>query len=338
MSVWQHLLFKRRLIITYIIIMSFITVMIYINPKLSMPINDLLYLYLISTSFILLYIFIEYYFIKKHFIALKSSCRDGYLIQEELQTPKTLEQQLFQQILKQVDQQHQQKVTSILNDKKETMDYMTSWFHEIKTPISVSRLIIENEKKNPVLNSIEEEVDTIEGYVEQALYFIRSDDFNQDYFIVPVDLGVVIRLIIKQNAKIFIRKKIKLKLEVESTEVLTDQKWLVYILAQILSNALKYTSPQGEVNISTEEDDIERRLIIEDNGIGIDQADIQRVFDKGFTGMNGRSHGNSTGMGLYLAKRLANKLGHSITITSEKNLFTVVTIHFPKLHDYYAIT
>ncbi|MFJ9463041.1 sensor histidine kinase [Viridibacillus arvi] len=338
MSVWQHLLFKRRLIITYIIIMSFITVMIYINPKLSMPINDLLYLYLISTSFILLYIFIEYYFIKKHFIALKSSCRDGYLIQEELQTPKTLEQQLFQQILKQVDQQHQQKVTSILNDKKETMDYMTSWFHEIKTPISVSRLIIENEKKNPVLNSIEEEVDTIEGYVEQALYFIRSDDFNQDYFIVPVDLGVVIRLIIKQNSKIFIRKKIKLKLEVESTEVLTDQKWLVYILAQILSNALKYTSPQGEVNISTEEDDIERRLIIEDNGIGIDQADIQRVFDKGFTGMNGRSHGNSTGMGLYLAKRLANKLGHSITITSEKNLFTVVTIHFPKLHDYYAIT
>ncbi|MEK4759869.1 sensor histidine kinase [Viridibacillus sp. FSL E2-0187] len=338
MSVWQHLLFKRRLIITYIIIMSFITVMIYINPKLSMPINDLLYLYLISTSFIFLYIFIEYYFIKKHFIALKSSCRDGYLIQEELQTPKTLEQQLFQQILKQVDQQHQQKVTSILNDKKETMDYMTSWFHEIKTPISVSRLIIENEKKNPVLNSIEEEVDTIEGYVEQALYFIRADDFNQDYFIVPVDLGVVIRLIIKQNAKIFIRKKIKLKLEVESTEVLTDQKWLVYILAQILSNALKYTSPQGEVNISTEEDDIERRLIIEDNGIGIDQADIQRVFDKGFTGMNGRSHGNSTGMGLYLAKRLANKLGHSITITSEKNLFTVVTIHFPKLHDYYAIT
>ncbi|MFF3102185.1 sensor histidine kinase [Viridibacillus arvi] len=338
MSVWQHLLFKRRLIITYIMIMSFITVMIYINPKLSMPINDLLYLYLISTSFIFLYIFIEYYFIKKHFNALKSSCRDGFLIQEELQTPKTLEQQLFQQILKQVDQQHQQKVTSILNDKKETMDYMTSWFHEIKTPISVSRLIIENEKKNPVLNSIEEEVDTIEGYVEQALYFVRADDFNQDYFIVPVDLGVVIRLIIKQNAKIFIRKKIKLKLEVESTEVLTDQKWLVYILAQILSNALKYTSPQGEVNISTEEDDIERRLIIEDNGIGIDQADIQRVFDKGFTGMNGRSHGNSTGMGLYLAKRLANKLGHSITITSEKNLFTVVTIHFPKLHDYYAIT
>ncbi|WP_169786315.1 sensor histidine kinase [Viridibacillus arvi] len=245
---------------------------------------------------------------------------------------------MFQQILKQVDQQHQQKVTSILNDKKETMDYMTSWFHEIKTPISVSRLIIENEKKNPVLNSIEEEVDTIEGYVEQALYFVRADDFNQDYFIVPVDLGVVIRSIIKQNAKIFIRKKIKLKLEVESTEVLTDQKWLAYILAQILSNALKYTSPQGEVKISTEEDDIERRLIIEDNGIGIDQADIQRVFDKGFTGMNGRSHGNSTGMGLYLAKRLANKLGHSITITSEKNLFTVVTIHFPKLHDYYAIT
>ncbi|MGG0664584.1 sensor histidine kinase [Viridibacillus arvi] len=338
MSVWQHLLFKRRLIITYIMIMSFITVMIYINPILSMPMNNLFYLYLISTCFFSLYICIEYYFIKKHFNALKSSCRDGFIIQEELLTPKTLEQKLFQQILKQVDQQHQQKVTSILNDKKETMDYMTSWFHEIKTPISVSRLIIENEKKNPVLNSIEEEVDKIEEYVEQALYFVRADDFNQDYFIVPVDLGVVIRSIIKQNAKIFIRKKIKLKLEVESTEVLTDQKWLVYILAQILSNALKYTSPQGEVNISTEEDDIERRLIIEDNGIGVDLADIQRVFDKGFTGMNGRSHGNSTGMGLYLAKRLANKLGHSITITSEKNLFTVVTIHFPKLHDYYAIT
>lgn len=318
--------------------MSFITVMIYINPRLSIPINNLLYLYLVSTCLFFLYIFIEYYFIKKHFIALKSSCRDGFLIQEELLTPKTLEQQMFQEVLKQVIQQHQQKVTNIINDKKETIDYMTSWFHEIKTPISVSRLIIENEKENPVLNSIEEEVDKIEGYVEQALYFVRADDFNQDYFIVPVDLDVVIRSIIKQNAKIFIQKKIKLTLEVESKEILTDQKWLAYIVAQILSNALKYTSPQGEVNISSEEDEIERRLIIKDNGIGVEQADIQRVFDKGFTGMNGRSHGGSTGMGLYLAKRLANKLGHSITITSEKNHFTVVTIHFPKLHDYFAIT
>ncbi|MBK3496401.1 sensor histidine kinase [Viridibacillus sp. YIM B01967] len=276
--------------------------------------------------------------IKKHFIALKSSCRDGFLIQEELLTPKTLEQQMFQEVLKQVNQQHQQKVTNIINDKKETIDYMTSWFHEIKTPISVSRLIIENEKKNPILNSIEEEIEKIEGYVEQALYFVRADDFNQDYFIVPVDLDVVIRSIIKQNAKIFIQKKIKLTLEVESTEVLTDQKWLAYIVAQILSNALKYTSPQGEVNISSEEDEIERRLIIKDNGIGVEMADIQRVFDKGFTGMNGRNHGGSTGMGLYLAKRLANKLGHSITITSEKTHFTAVTIHFPKLHDYYGIT
>lgn len=187
--------------------MSFITVVIYINPRLSIPINNLLYLYLVSTCLFFLYIFIEYYFIKKHFIALKSSCRDGFLIQEELLTPKTLEQQMFQEVLKQVIQQHQQKVTNIINDKKETIDYMTSWFHEIKTPISVSRLIIENEKENPVLNSIEEEVDKIEGYVEQALYFVRADDFNQDYFIVPVDLDVVIRSIIKQNAKIFIQKR-----------------------------------------------------------------------------------------------------------------------------------
>ncbi|WP_312471618.1 sensor histidine kinase [Neobacillus sp.] len=328
MNLKHYLFYQRRLIFTYMFIMTFITIMIWVEPKLKMDISNLLYIQLVGAVLFTFYLISEYFIINKHFKSIQSNM---------VRKAKTYEQYLFHSMLQKMEQHHQEKITEILQEKKDNLEFMTSWFHDIKTPISVSRLVIEHNDKSDAINSLEEEIDKIEAYVEQALYFVRSDHVHRDYLITEVDLSKVVHSAIRQHSKIFIKKKIQLDLQLIQIDILTDQKWLLYILSQLMTNALKYTANQGKLSISVEEDQKETRLVIEDNGIGISKADIARVFDQGFTGENGRMFGNSTGMGLYLAKKLANKLGHGLTIDSEENKFTAVTIHFPKLTDYYQM-
>ncbi|BAU28753.1 histidine kinase/DNA gyrase B/HSP90-like ATPase [Aneurinibacillus soli] len=227
----------------------------------------------------------------------------------------------------------------IYEEKKETLEFMTSWFHDIKTPISVSRLVIENKTgKDParVLDSLDEELDKIEHHIERALYYARIDDFSRDYLIHDISLESLVKQAVKNNAKTFISKRIQIKLHDLEYEVMSDKKWLSFILNQILSNALKYTETEGTIEIYGLETREEKMLKIRDTGMGIPVEDVSRVFDKGFTGQNGRKYEKATGMGLYLARKLARKLGHDITVTSEYDSYTEVTLHFPKLNDSYA--
>jgi signal transduction histidine kinase len=143
---------------------------------------------------------------------------------------------------------------------------------------------------------------------------------------------------VKRQAKTFINKRIKIDIGEGNLSVLTDRKWLMFIIDQILSNSLKYTGEGGKISIVYEEDVKEKRLVIEDNGIGIPPEDLDRVFEKGFTGNTGRQHYKSTGMGLYLAKKLCRKLGHDISIESEYGRYTRVVLHFPKHNNYLNVT
>jgi signal transduction histidine kinase len=142
---------------------------------------------------------------------------------------------------------------------------------------------------------------------------------------------------VKKFAKLFISKGIRVRFEDEGEIVQSDRKWLQYMVDQLIGNALKYTEEGGEVVCRMEEDGKERRLLVRDSGIGVKPEDLHRVFDKGFTGATGRSHGKSTGMGLYLARQLAVKLGHELSMTSEEGRFTCVTIHFPKRRSYMQV-
>ncbi|MEK3936428.1 sensor histidine kinase [Sporosarcina sp. FSL W7-1349] len=335
-SFYHYLSFQKRIIALYVLFMTFLTILLYVEPAIPIHFSNMVYIHIIALGFFLLHLAIDYYSITAYFSKMTSRWFDGVFIPDGIGEPHTYEQFLYTQWLQTINNQHQQKMVAITQEKKESLEFMTSWFHEIKTPIAVCKLVLE-QSSHADMQNIQEEISRIERNVEQALYFAKSDHFTQDFFISQTDLDKVIRSVVKQHAKEFIRRKIKVDFQVETIPVETDPKWLRYVLSEILSNSLKYSADGGTVSIHSEADDKEARLIITDHGIGISQADLPRVFQLGFTGSNGRVHQKSTGIGLYLAKKLTNKLGHELSISSQEHSYTTVTIHFPKGLDYLSI-
>ena len=210
-------------------------------------------------------------------------------------------------------------------------DYIELWIHEVKLPIATSKLIIEN-NKNEVTKNIEEELDQIENYVEQALYYARSSTVEKDYYINKCILKDIVNTAILKNKSNLILNKINIELENLDLQVYTDSKWCIFILNQIIQNSIKYKKDGNSIlQINAKENKENVVLNIKDNGIGIKQEELEKVFEKGFTGTNGRIDGKkSTGMGLYLCKKLCEKLGLSIEIESKKDKYTQVKITFPK--------
>lgn len=207
-------------------------------------------------------------------------------------------------------------------------DYYTLWAHQIKTPIAAMNLILQNSSFNDehdmqIRDSLSVELLKIEQYVEMVLSYLRLDSISSDYVLREYDLDSIIRQAVKKYAKLFIMKKISLDFNETGLTVLTDEKWLLFIIEQLLSNALKYTA-EGKISIYSEG----LCLFIKDTGIGIRQDDIPRVFEKGFTGYNGREDKKATGIGLYLCRRICSKIGHTISIESSVGTGTCVCICF----------
>ena len=211
-------------------------------------------------------------------------------------------------------------------------EYIELWIHEIKTPIATSKMIIEN-NKNEVTKSIDEELDKIENYIEQALFYARSSTVEKDYYIRKTNLQDIVNESIKKNKNILIAEKISLNIHELDMTVNTDSKWLIFILNQIIQNSVKYRKKgePSQIEISAKQGKENIILYIKDNGIGIKKGEITKVFEKGFTGTNGReTNKKSTGIGLYLCKKLCDKLGAAIELNSVQNEGTEVRIVFPK--------
>jgi len=341
MKLKKYLYDKRFAIIFYFLLMSFISLVIFLDGTVKVDFGNILYINFVSLVLFAAYLFGEYIYRKKFFKNFEEIIMSHQEdIINRLPEPKTYEQGVYTELLKNIYEEQSNKIEMLYEGKRQNQEFVTSWVHEIKTPIAVSRLIIENsvgKSVDEILNSFEEELDKIDNYVEQSLYYSRTDAFSKDYLINEVELERIIKGAVKKQAKTFINKRIRIEMENTALSVTTDKKWLGFIVDQILANSLKYTNEGGIIKVSSEKNDKEKRLIIEDNGIGIKAEDIGRVFGKGFTGCNGRDGYKSTGMGLYLAKSLAKKLGHDISIDSVYGEFTRVTIHFPKLTDYFKV-
>ena len=225
------------------------------------------------------------------------------------------------------------EIIRILNaSKKETasrltgqysslIDYYTMWAHQIKTPIAAMRLVL-SDNDTDTARELRDELQKTEQYVEMVLMYLKLDAGAEDYVIRECSLDSIIKQAVKKYASQFIRKKIRLEYEPVQYTVLTDEKWLMFVIEQIVSNSLKYTR-QGFIAITFEKEGV---LCIRDSGIGIDAADIPRVFDKGFTGLNGRTDKKATGIGLYLCRRILTALGHDIQISSSEGKGTEVRI------------
>ncbi|MBB3114587.1 signal transduction histidine kinase [Paenibacillus phyllosphaerae] len=244
--------------------------------------------------------------------------------------PLSMEAASYLQAMDEQEKAHIRALNHVQEQQREHYDFIVSWFHEIKTPISVLRLMQQTEMDAA---SLEEELTRIEHYVDQALYYAKLDTFNQDYELMNCDLSVLMKSLVKQHAKTFISRRIRVQLELEPLIVQTDTKWLQFIVNQVLTNSLKYTAPGGEITIRTQVTTKEKLLLIRDSGIGIKPEDLPRIFNRGFSGINGRAVMKSTGMGLFLAQELSRKLGHYLTATSEPSRYTELIVHFPKHHD-----
>ena len=219
--------------------------------------------------------------------------------------------------LEKLAQENRQKNTDMV-------DYYSMWVHQIKTPIAAMNFLLDNEEVDQKI--LQQELFKIERYVEMVLTYIRLDSISSDYVITKINLDEVVKDSIKKYATIFINKKIKLNYVSHETMVISDKKWLGFAFEQILGNSVKYSSSGGEITIET----YENKLVIEDNGIGIKEEDLPRIFEKGFTGFNGRYEKKSSGLGLYLCKKTLDKLGHHIEISSKVGEGTRIEITFPK--------
>ena len=210
-------------------------------------------------------------------------------------------------------------------------EYVQTWVHEIKTPIAVQELLIEN-SRNPLTSSLEEETRKIEAYVEQMLYYAKSSSLEGDYIIQAVGLKTLVMDVIRKNKKMMVGAGVMPRLEQLDYEVLADPKWMEFILSQIVTNSVKYCDKSRKPYVSFEGKEEGRMVVltVADNGIGIPTQDVSRVFQKGFTGENGRLFKQSTGMGLYLCRKLCDKMEISMELSSCQGEGTQIAFCFKR--------
>ncbi|WP_078380543.1 sensor histidine kinase [Sutcliffiella halmapala] len=341
MSFFEYVKDKRFFLAFYLVIMFFISIMVILSDLNVSTYSNLIYIHICCLLMVLLYITLGYFFKRSFYQDLFDNISSDRLLHTaNLPTPQNNQQKLHLNLLKKQSINFQNELQKLYDEKKEQQDFIMSWIHEVKTPIAASRLLMEHSLDKSVeflVDKLEDEIGKIDNYVEQALYFSRVDSFAKDYFIKEVSLKSMVKESVKKHAKLFINKDISLVIDDIDHFVQSDSKWLSYVIDQLIANALKYTNDGGNIVITLKDDRKEKKLIIKDDGIGINSEDINRVFEKGFTGSTGRTHTKSTGMGLYLAKQLAIKLGHEITIESLEGEYTKVSIHFPKIRNYYQL-
>lgn len=209
------------------------------------------------------------------------------------------------------------------------VDYYTLWAHQIKTPIASMRLQLQNEDSQASRELLDDLL-RIEQYVEMVLMYLRLDSHSSDYVIRSCSLDAICRQAIRRFASQFIRKNVRMDFQETGCQVLTDEKWLLFVIEQVLSNALKYTRPGGIVTVSMERLEDSQILMIRDNGIGIAPEDVPRIFEKGYTGYNGRGDKKASGIGLYLCRRICENLGHRIWAVSAVGEGTVIRLDVKK--------
>jgi len=328
---------KRHFLLFFTLCLILINSICFLDGNFRIEIHNLLYLNLLLLILLIIYLISGFVKRKIYFKDL-----NYYLeVQKEinpqaLPKPQTEEHSLFNSLFENVYLQNLKQIHSLQNSQKEYSEFVDSWVHAIKTPITASYLILEHKCMDKSLkNEILSEINKVEYYVEQALYYSKSEDFSKDFIITSIYLDDLVKKIIKKEATLFIHKNLKPVINVPHIIIHSDLKWLFFILDQIVNNAAKYSDSNSTISFDYEKKDSFEFLNISNTGIGITNSDIPRIFEKGFTGNNGRKYGKSTGIGLYLAQKLSTKLGHSISVKSTPSKETCFSIKFSKNSNYY---
>ncbi len=317
---------------------TFLIFLILLAFKTDKSLIAAILLILLITATLLL--FIDYFRKQKFYKDLLSNIKNldkSYLVLETIDPPEFYEGHLFYQALYEITKSMNENIKVQEEQLLDNKEYIEMWIHEVKRPLASLGLILNN-NKNLLDNKAKPVLKRLEDCVDQVLYYVRSENAEKDYFIKEVALSKVIKNVGMKNMDDLLDNKVDFKVEDVNYKVYTDSKWLEFILNQIINNSIKYKRniKNSYIKISVSEKCDKTILTIEDNGIGIPATDIKQVFDKTFTGSNGRLKNTSTGMGLFIAKNLCTKLGHQIQIESEVNKYTKVSIVFAK-NKYYDV-
>lgn len=326
MTILQYLNSRKSLLFLILLYCGVSTTVLFLYGCATEPVLYALVIYLVFTVFLG---FLDYLRqINKHKLLLSYDSLTDKTLQDLVPEQDVIAKD-YQDIIEAQKQQQIALTNSHLQKEKELSDFYTMWVHQIKTPIAALGLLLQTSSDNTF--AMKNELFKIERYVDIILGYLRMDDMNHDLTLKHYSLEPLVKQAVKKYSSLFIQSKLSLQMEQLSPRVLTDEKWLVFVIEQLLSNAIKYT-PKGSIHIyatSTQEDSLIRTaLTIQDTGIGISSEDLPRIFERAFTGYNGRIDKKSSGLGLYLSKTILQKLGHEISITSEPQKGTCVTITF----------
>lgn len=284
----------------------------------DIPQEPVEYAFLLCFTLFLCYMCVDFLLYRKRHNRLLELERRLEVQWEKLPKPRNLIEEDYQRMLESVVRIKEEKESETTLSKQEMRDYYGLWTHQIKTPIAAMRILLQSDADSDGGNSmmyikeLKLQLFKIEQYVEMVLSYLHMEDMNSDLSFGWYSIEELVHQAVRKYSQVFILKKIKLNMQSFSCMALTDEKWLVFVVEQILSNALKYTK-QGSISIYMEGQDV---LVIKDTGIGIQAEDLPRIFQKGFTGYNGRTDRKATGIGLYLCKKVMDKLNHEITVES----------------------
>ena len=305
--------------------------------------QDMVYAAVLDAILLLITVLVGFFRYSSKVKALSNALKRP--VEEQAQLPEATDdvEILYHRLLENQSIARSESESSAAVRQSQMRDYYSMWVHQIKTPISAMKLLLEAEREelgqlicddeqsqyllSDNMDSFEDELFRIEEYVSMALQYQRVSSTENDFVLEKVSVDGVIRDTIKKYAKIMIRRHIGINYSGTGQAVYTDEKWLAFMLEQILSNAIKYT-PQGFVTIETAEEKDWFFITVKDTGIGIKAEDLPRVFEKGYTGYNGHADKKATGIGLYLCRQMADKLGHTIRMESELGKGTKVWIGF----------
>lgn len=292
------------------------------------PIQTVLFI-LAVWSIVLVLSLLAFYFSRKKYLNkllnMTEQLEERYLLPEIMQVPERADEQVFYQIMKMAEKSMLERIGEVQRERREYKEYIEQWIHEVKTPITAMKLLCEN-NRSPFSREVLAELENINQYTEQALYYARSEHAEKDYSVREVNLCDVVHSAIADNKYLLRQSNMSIQIDDIETKVYTDEKWVRFILNQIIGNAIKYHAEQPILHFGATKMNDKIVLSISDNGIGIPKSDLPRIFEKGFTGQNGRTGKNSTGIGLYLCKRLCDQLGIGLTAYSENRGTTISLI------------
>lgn len=336
MKIKDYLKSNKVYILIYLLFIALFNLNTYIDPGIKIERESIIYLNLLFLLILIVFIVYDFFRMKNEFNKILETIKSIDIVDVEEEFKNGLDKNLMERV-KEEHTYWMSKMIKVEDELKEANDYMTDWIHQVKIPISILEIMSKRVDDVEISKNIKREIKRIDTLVEQALYVIRSGEYSSDFSIEKIDMDKTIKSVIKKNRYLFIYNKLEIDLKEIGFSVYTDRKWISHIIELIVDNACKYSHEGGKIEIFPEQREKSKVIHIKDYGEGVDKVDLDRIFEKGFTGKNGRNRFKSTGMGLYIAKKILTALGDDIEVNSVEGEFCDVSIIFNEGHDFFKV-